>query len=82
VSKLQIGLLAEDELERTADAFRAVSETYVRAALEAENADEAWEAVLRYRALTQVLRHLKSQIDGGRIEREAANRRAAEEVEE
>ena len=50
----------------------------MRAVLTATNADQAWNGLLAYRALMEVRKQLNSYVDTGKLEREAANRRAAD----
>ena len=69
---------ADEVIKVTADAFEDVEMKLMRAVLTATNADQAWNGLLAYRALMEVRKQLNSYVDTGKLEREAANRRAAD----
>lgn len=69
---------ADEVVKVTADAFEDVEMKLMRAVLSATNADQAWNGLLAYRALMEVRKQLNSYVDTGKLEREAANRRAAD----
>lgn len=69
---------ADEVVKVTADAFEDVEMKLMRAVLTATNADAAWNGLLAYRALMEVRKQLNSYVDTGKLEREAANRRAAD----
>ena len=69
---------ADEVVKVTADAFEDVEMKLMRAVLTATNADQAWNGLLAYRALMEVRKQLNSYVDTGKLEREAANRRAAD----
>ena len=69
---------ADEVVKVTADAFEDVEKKLMRAVLTATNADQAWNGLLAYRALMEVRKQLNSYVDTGKLEREAANRRAAD----
>lgn len=69
---------AEEALKVTADAFEDVERRMLKTILDAQSADAAWNAILAYRGLTEARKQLNSYVDTGKIEREAANRRAAD----
>lgn len=69
---------ADEVVKVTGDAFEDVEMKLMRAVLTATNADQAWNGLLAYRALMEVRKQLNSYVDTGKLEREAANRRAAD----
>ncbi len=69
---------ADEVVKVTADAFEDVEMKLMRAVLSATNADAAWNGLLAYRALMEVRKQLNSYVDTGKLEREAAIRRAAD----
>jgi hypothetical protein len=69
---------ADEVVKVTADAFEDVEHKLMRQVLSATNADAAWNGLLAYRALMEVRRQLNSYVDTGKLEREAATRRAAD----
>jgi cytochrome oxidase Cu insertion factor (SCO1/SenC/PrrC family) len=69
---------ADEVVKVTADAFDDVEHKFMRAVLSATNADQAWNGLLAYRALMEVRKQLNTYVDTGKLEREAANRRAAD----
>lgn len=69
---------AEETIKVTADAFDDVEKRLIATVLSATSADQAWDAVLAHRAFKGVRAQLKSYFDTGKLEREAANRRAAD----
>lgn len=69
---------ADEVVKVTADAFEDVEMKLMRAVLSATNADDAWNGLLAYRALMEVRKQLNTYVDTGKLEREAANRRAAD----
>lgn len=69
---------ADEVVKVTADAFEDVEKKLMRAVLQATSADQAWNALLAYRGLAEVRKQLNAYVDTGKIEREAANRRAAD----
>jgi hypothetical protein len=69
---------ADEVVKVTADAFEDVEHKLMRTVLSATSADAAWNGLLAYRALMEVRRQLNSYVDTGKLEREAATRRAAD----
>lgn len=69
---------ADEVVKVTADAFDDIEQKLMRTVLSATSADAAWNGLLAYRALMEVRRQLNSYVDTGKLEREAANRRAAD----
>jgi hypothetical protein len=69
---------ADEVVKVTEDAFDDVEKKLMRAVLSATNADEAWNGLLAFRALMEVRKQLNTYVDTGKLEREAANRRAAD----
>jgi len=78
MSAIQRAIFAQEALEVTDEAFASVRDRMVKKLMDADNADKAWQALLALRALDDAQKQLKSFIDTGTIEREAANRRAAD----
>lgn len=69
---------ADEVVKVTADAFDDIEQKLMRTVLSATSADAAWNGLLAYRALMEVRKQLNSYVDTGKLEREAANRRAAD----
>jgi len=69
---------ADEVVKVTADAFEDVEMKLMRQVLSATNADAAWNGLLAYRALMEVRKQLNNYVDTGKLEREAATRRAAD----
>ena len=69
---------AEEVIKVTADAFDDVEMRLMKAVLQATSADQAWSALLAYRGLEAARKQLNAYVDTGKLEREAANRRAAD----
>lgn len=69
---------AEETIKVTADAFDDVERRMLKTILDAQSSDAAWNAILAYRGLEAARKQLNSYVDTGKIEREAANRRAAD----
>lgn len=69
---------AEEVVKVTADAFDDVERRMMKAVLNADSADQAWNALLAYRGLDAARKQLNTYVDTGKLEREAANRRAAD----
>lgn len=78
MSAIQRAIFAQEALEVTDQAFASVRDRMVKKLMDADNADKAWLALLALRALDDAQKQLKSFVDTGTIEREAANRRAAD----
>lgn len=78
MSAIQRAIFAQEALEVTDEAFASVRDRMVKKLMDADNADKAWLALLALRALDDAQKQLKSFVDTGTIEREAANRRAAD----
>lgn len=75
---LQRSVFAKEALEVTEEAFASVRERMLKALLDAQSEEKAWQALLAIRGLDDARKQLKSFADTGSIEREAANRRAAD----
>ena len=69
---------ADTQLAKRQDYAKAVNERLCRDLLAADSAEKAWNALLAIRGLEAAHKQLKSFADTGTIEREAANRRAAD----
>lgn len=69
---------AEEVVKVTGDAFDDVERRMLKTILTADSADQAWNALLAYRGLDAARKQLNSYVDTGKLEREAANRRAAD----
>jgi len=78
MSGIQRAIFAQEALEVTDEAFKAVNERLCRDLLAADSAEKAWNALLAILGLEAAHKQLKSFADTGTIEREAANRRAAD----
>jgi len=78
MSAIQRAIFAQEALEVTDEAFASVRDRMVKKLMDADSADKAWLALLALRALDDAQKQLKSFVDTGTIEREAANRRAAD----
>lgn len=75
---LQRAIFAKEALEVTEEAFETVRERMLKAVLDAESEPKAWQALLALRGLDAARKQLMNFVDTGTIEREAANRRAAD----
>lgn len=75
---LQRSVFAKEALEVTEEAFASVRERMLKALLDAQSEEKAWQALLAIRGLDDARKQLKSFADTGSIEREAAARRAAD----
>lgn len=75
---LQRAIFAKEALEVTDEAFQTVRERMLKAVLDAESEPKAWQALLALRGLDAARKQLMNFVDTGTIEREAANRRAAD----
>ena len=69
---------ADEVIKVTADAFDDVERRMLKAILNADSADQAWNALLAYRGLDAARKQLNTYVDTGKLDREAANRRAAD----
>ena len=69
---------ADEVIKVTADAFDDVERRMLKAILNADSADQAWNALLAYRGLDAARKQLNTDVDTGKLDREAANRRAAD----
>ena len=69
---------ADEVVKVTGDAFDDVERRMLKTILNADSADQAWNALLAYRGLEAARKQLNSYVDTGKLEREAANRRAAD----
>ncbi len=69
---------ADEVIKVTADAFDDVERRMLKTILNADSADQAWNALLAYRGLEAARKQLYTYVDTGKLEREAANRRAAD----
>ena len=78
MSAIQRAIFAKEALEVTEEAFASVRERMLKTLLDAQSEDKAWQALLAIRGLDDARKQLKSFADTGSIEREAANRRAAD----
>ena len=78
MSNTQRAIFAKEALEVTGEAFETVRERMLKAVLDAESEPRAWQALLALRGLDAARKQLLSFVDTGSIEREAANRRAAD----
>jgi len=75
---MQRSVFAKEALEVTDEAFQTVRERMLKALLDAESEPKAWQALLTLRGLEAARKQLLNFVDTGTIEREAANRRAAD----
>jgi len=75
---MQRAVFAKEALEVTDEAFQTVRERMLKALLDAQDAPAAWQALLTLRGLEAARKQLLNFVDTGTIEREAANRRAAD----
>lgn len=64
----RLSLKAKAELELTSKAFVEIGNSYIDEALNAQSADEAWQAVLKYRAAARVVADLRRNLDSGLLE--------------
>jgi hypothetical protein len=78
MSPVQRAIFAKEALEVTGEAFETVRERMLKAVLDADSEAKAWQALLALRGLEAARRQLMNFVDTGTIEREAANRRAAD----
>jgi hypothetical protein len=69
---------ADEVIKVTADAFDDVERRMLKTILNADSADQAWNALLAYRGLDAARKQLNTYVDTGKLEREAANRRGTE----
>ena len=69
---------ADEVIKVTTDAFDDVERRMLKTILNADSADQAWNALLAYRGLDAARKQLNTYVDTGKLEREAANRRAAD----
>ena len=69
---------ADEVIKVTADAFDDVERRMLKTILNADSADQAWNALLAYRGLDAAHKQLNTYVDTGKLEREAANRRGTE----
>ena len=69
---------ADEVVKVTGDAFDDVERRMLKSILNADSADQAWNALLAYRGLEAARKQLYTYVDTGKLEREAANRRAAD----
>lgn len=77
-NNIQRAIFAKEALEVTGEAFETVRERMLKAVLDAESEPKAWQALLALRGLDAARKQLQNFVDTGSIEREAANRRAAD----
>ena len=78
MSNIQRAIFAKEALEVTGEAFETVRERMLKAVLDADSEPKAWQTLLALRGLEAARRQLQNFVDTGSIEREAANRRAAD----
>lgn len=75
---MQRAIFAKEALEVTDEAFQTVRERMLKTLLDADSEPKAWQALQAIRGLEAARKQLLNFVDTGTIEREAANRRAAD----